>query len=114
MADCCADFTLFARQKAIPVADPADLESSRQMLYRRRRMKEWFQLAFQPSVVKRALKYAVIVGFILIAINHSDAILSGQVTRGRLFKMLLTVVVPYVVSTLSSVGVLLEMRRKPR
>jgi hypothetical protein len=83
------------------------------MLYRWPRMKEWFQLALWPSVVKRALKYALIVGFILIAINHGDAILSGQVTRGRLLKMLLTVMVPYVVSTLSSVGVLLEMRGKP-
>jgi Mg/Co/Ni transporter MgtE len=76
-------------------------------------MKELFQLAFRPSVVKRALKYAVVVGCILIVINHSDAILSGHVTRGVLLKMLLTVMVPYVVSTLSSVGVLLEMRGKP-
>ena len=75
-------------------------------------MKEWFQLAFQRSVVKRALKYAVIVGCILIAINHGDAVLRGQVTSGRLLKMLLTVTVPYVVSTLSSVGALLETRRK--
>jgi hypothetical protein len=75
-------------------------------------MKERFQLAFQPSVVKRALKYAVVVGFILIAINHSDAILSGHVTSGVLLKMLLTMMVPYVVSTLSSVGALLEMRGK--
>jgi hypothetical protein len=70
-------------------------------------MKEWFQLAPQASVVKRALKYAVIVGFILIAINDSGAILSGQITRGLLIKMLLTVMVPYAVSTFSSVGVLL-------
>ena len=41
-------------------------------------MKEWFQLAFRPSVVKRAMKYALIVGFILFAINHGDAILSGR------------------------------------
>jgi len=75
-------------------------------------MKERFQLAFQPSVVRRALKYAVVVGFILIAINHSDAILSGHVTRGILLKMLLTMMVPYAVSTLSSVGALLEMRGK--
>jgi hypothetical protein len=95
------------------VNDPAKLESIRQMLYRWLHMKEWFQLAFRPSVVKRALKYALIVGFILIAINHSDAILSGQVTRVRLLKMLLTVMVPYVVSTLSSVGTLLETRGKP-
>lgn len=76
-------------------------------------MKELLQLAFRPSVVKRALKYAVVVGFILIVINHSDAILSGHITRGVWLKMLLTVMVPYAVSTLSSVGVLLEMRRKP-
>jgi hypothetical protein len=83
------------------------------MLYFRPRMKEWFQLAFRFSVIKRALKYALVVGFILIAINQGDAILGGRVTWGRLLKMLLTVMVPYVVSTLSSVGTLLEMRRKP-
>jgi len=75
-------------------------------------MKEWFRLALQPSVVKRALKYAVVVGLILIAINHGGAVLSGKVTRGGLIQMLLTVMVPYMVSTLSSVGALMEIRRK--
>ncbi|HKW29051.1 MAG TPA: nitrate/nitrite transporter NrtS [Verrucomicrobiae bacterium] len=75
-------------------------------------MKAWFQLAFQPSVVKRALKYALIIGFILIGINQGDAILAGQVTWGRLIRMVLTMAVPYAVSTFSSVGVLLEMRGK--
>ena len=85
------------RQKACPEA---------WLGYSRAPMKEWFQLAFQASVVRRALRYAVIVGIILISINHLDAILRGDVTRGRIFKMALTVVVPYVVSTLSSVGAL--------
>jgi len=76
-------------------------------------MKEQFQLAFQSSVVKRALKYAVVVGFILIAINHGVAIFSGRITGGIVIQMVLTVMVPYVVSTLSSVGALLEMRGKP-
>jgi cation transporter-like permease len=76
-------------------------------------MKEWFRLAFQFSVVKRALKYAVVVGLILIAINHGAAILSGRVTRGGVIQMVLTVMVPYVVSTLSSVGAMLDARRKP-
>jgi hypothetical protein len=75
-------------------------------------MKEQLQLACRPSVVKRALKYALVVGFILIAINHGDAILSGHITHGVVLKMLLTVMVPYAVSTLSSVGALLEMRGK--
>jgi hypothetical protein len=69
-------------------------------------MKETLRLAMQPSVVKRALKYAVVVGLILISINHIDAILKRQVSAGRFFKMALTMLVPYVVSTLSSVGAL--------
>jgi hypothetical protein len=69
-------------------------------------MKETLRLAMQPSVVKRALKYAIVVGMVLITINHSDAILKGQVGPDRIFKMALTVMVPYIVSTLSSVGAL--------
>ncbi len=61
-------------------------------------------IAFRPDVFKRALGYAVVVGAILIAINHGDAILSGEISRGRLLKMLLTICVPYCVSTASSVG----------
>jgi hypothetical protein len=56
--------------------------------------------------VWRALKYAIVVGAILIGINHWDALLAGDVSGGRLAKMALTVCVPYVVSTLSSVGAL--------
>jgi len=67
-------------------------------------MSDWLQLASSGPVVRRALMYAVIVGAILIAINHGDAILEGDLAPGRLAKMALTVMVPYVVSTLSSVG----------
>jgi hypothetical protein len=48
------------------------------------------------------------VGSILIAINHGDAILSGELTRTNYLKMALTVVVPYVVSVLSSVGAMVH------
>jgi hypothetical protein len=34
----------------------------------------WWRLARSPSVVRRALRYAVGVGALLIAINHGDAI----------------------------------------
>ena len=63
----------------------------------------WFQVATSAPVVRRALKYALVVGAILIAINHGDALLSGQLESGRLLRMGLTVLVPYAVSTLSSV-----------
>ena len=75
-------------------------------------MNEIFHLAFRTSVVKRSLKIAIIVGAILITINHGDAILNGTVTRRRIFQMALTVVVPYVVSTVSSVQAMREMARK--
>ncbi|MFU8828432.1 MAG: nitrate/nitrite transporter NrtS [Phycisphaerales bacterium] len=64
----------------------------------------WLSVATRPSVVRRGLMYSVIVGAILIAINHGDALLRGEITLGHVLKMALTVTVPYVVSTLSSVG----------
>lgn len=75
-------------------------------------MRDWITLATRPSVVKRAFKYAFVVGLILISINHGDAILRREVSLARLIKMALTVLVPYTVSTLSSVGTLLEQRRE--
>jgi len=64
----------------------------------------WMALAFQASVVRRALVYSVVVGAILIAINHAEAILRLDVPLTRVMQMGLTVIVPYCVSTLSSVG----------
>ena len=71
----------------------------------------WLRLAMQRSVVVRALKYAVVVGAVLIAINHGDALLAGEVGASRAVRMALTVLVPYVVSTSSSVGAMLEQGR---
>ena len=73
-------------------------------------MKEWLRVAIEPAVVRRAIKYAVIVGAILITINHGDTILRGDITTLRILKMGLTVVVPYLVSTSSSVGAIRELR----
>lgn len=64
----------------------------------------WLALASSGPVVRRALGYMVVVGGILIAINHGDAILRGDFDGVRIFKMILTPFVPYAVSTLSSVS----------
>lgn len=66
-------------------------------------MKSWLEIATSTPVVRRALVYAVVVGAVLISINHGDAILQGDFDRARLWKAFLTVCVPYTVSTLSSV-----------
>ena len=44
-------------------------------------------------------------------IHHGDAILSGRFTPLAYLKMAVTVVVPYCVSVLSSVGASLDLRR---
>ncbi|GMR21188.1 MAG: hypothetical protein BMS9Abin36_1787 [Gammaproteobacteria bacterium] len=73
-------------------------------------MKIWLQCACEPGVVWRATKYALFVGIILILINHVDHIFRGEVTGVSLIKMGLTVLVPYLVSTFSSVGAILELQ----
>jgi hypothetical protein len=65
-------------------------------------------LACRPSIAVRGLKYAVIVGPILIAINHGDAILVGELESASYVKMGLTFIVPYAVSCFSSVGAVLS------
>jgi hypothetical protein len=71
-------------------------------------MRDWIRLASRPSVVRRALRYAVVVGAILITINHGEAILRGDIPVSRLLQMALTMTVPYMVSTASSVAALRE------
>ncbi|MEN8161034.1 MAG: nitrate/nitrite transporter NrtS [Myxococcota bacterium] len=73
-------------------------------------LRRWLAVAAERAVVVRACKFAVVVGAILIGINHGDALLAGEVDAGRLSRMGLTVLVPYAVSTLSSVGAILEQR----
>lgn len=63
-------------------------------------------LALRPDVVKGALKTALLVGSVLIVINHGDALMAGDLNPGRLVKMLLTFLVPYCVSTYASVTAL--------
>ena len=67
-------------------------------------MSEWLRIAREPSVVKRALRTMAVVGAILVAINHGDALLHGELDANRVFKIALTLLVPYGVSTTSSVA----------
>ena len=75
-------------------------------------MKEWLQLAFSGPVRRRALRIMLVVGAILITINHGDAILRGDVDGARLARILLTLAVPYIVSTVSSVAAMREMSKR--
>ena len=74
----------------------------------------WMGLATSSSVVRRATVVAIVVGTILVAINHGDAIVRGDVGLGRLLRIALTVMVPYCVSTYSSVSALRASAREYR
>lgn len=73
-------------------------------------MREFIKLCFAKHIIKRASITTLVVGGILIFINHGDALLSGQVDTSRLFKIILTMFVPYIVSTVSSASTILSMR----
>jgi len=75
-------------------------------------MRTWLKIACERQVVVRSLQYALIVGPILIAINEGDMILAGNITPVMVAKMLLTVCVPYMVSTFSSVGAIRSVQKK--
>ena len=61
------------------------------------------QIATRKSVVKRASRIAIVVGIVLGLLNHGDAIFTGTLTTVQLAKICLTFLVPYSVSTYSSV-----------
>jgi hypothetical protein len=71
---------------------------------------EWLRLASRRSVVRRSLRYALGVGTLLVAINHGEAIVRSDISVARLLRMALTMLVPYLVSTASSVSALRERR----
>ena len=73
-------------------------------------IRNFIEIASRRSIVMRGLKYGLVVGSILIAINHGNAIVEGTVDATRIFQMVLTMLVPYCVSTASSVAAVLDHR----
>ena len=73
--------------------------------------RTWLRLARDAAIVRRACGYAVVVGTVLVAINHGDATLAGRIDGRRLAKMRLTIPDPYIVSTFSSVGAIRALHR---
>jgi hypothetical protein len=76
-------------------------------------LSDWLRTAVSPMVRRRATRTMLVVGSVLVVINHAEPMLAGDFTHHRFLRILLTLAVPYVVSTVSSVGAILEMRRSP-
>ncbi len=67
-------------------------------------MKRHIRTALRPEVVRTAARFALIVGPVLVMINHGDVILAGEMDALAWMKSMLTMIVPYTVSTLSSIS----------
>jgi len=66
-------------------------------------MHRWILLAVTPGVVRRSLCVSLVVGSVLVLINHGDALVRADITPLCLMKMVLTYAVPYGVTTCASV-----------
>ena len=75
-------------------------------------MKEWLSIAKRRDVVVRGIKVGLIVGTILMAINHGDVILNGQIDSSAFWKISLTYLVPFCVSTYAGVEAILRQKNQ--
>ena len=72
----------------------------------------FLRLASQPEVVQTASRIALLVGTLLVLINHGPTIAEGTMTLRSYLQAGLTYLVPYAVSTYSSVSVMLRQREE--
>jgi len=85
-------------------------EQSRLTAARSSKVYEWLALCATKNIVRRALFTSVIVGTILVIINHGDALLHGNIDTARVLRIILTYMVPYMVSTTSSVSAIMNLK----
>lgn len=69
-------------------------------------LDKFWQCALSTQVVRRALKMALVVGSILVAINYGDRILDGSMALRDFVKVGITYCVPFCVSVYSAASAL--------
>jgi hypothetical protein len=72
--------------------------------------RTWLALCVSKNIMRRSLLTSLIVGTILVIINHGDALITGEIDSVRVFRIILTYLVPYLVSTTSSVSTILSFQ----
>jgi hypothetical protein len=69
-----------------------------------RRYRSWIRVASERAVLRRALVSCVAVGIFLTVVNHGSELLRGNMSLGLVAQIVITLLVPFVVSITSSVG----------
>lgn len=62
----------------------------------------FLKIVLSRPVVTNAIKVALVVGTILVLINHGGRVFDGSLSGGNIFQMIFTYFVPYCVSSYSS------------
>ncbi len=70
-----------------------------------------FEAAISRPVLKRAMIISLIVGSILALINHGDRLVTGSLDGAVGAKILLTYLVPFTVSLVSSVLAIMDRQK---
>ena len=65
--------------------------------------QQFLRSLVEPKILLRSLKIAAVVGTILVGINHGDLIIKGDTEKIEWYKIALTYIVPYCVSTYSAI-----------
>jgi len=66
------------------------------------RVRTWITIATNRVVLRRSLVTCVVVGVVLTAINHGDALSRGDIGPTRALQVALTFLVPFLVATIST------------
>src|SRR5918999_5422733 len=67
-------------------------------------VRVWLRDAFRWPVVRRALVTSLVVGTLLTFINHADYFLALRFDSDLVLPVLLTYLIPYLVTTIASVA----------
>jgi len=79
--------------------DDSETGERKTQLTAQERLRLFFRYAQDPVCVGRAIKVALVIGTIIVLLNHFDAIMDGTVSRTNILQMLITYTVPFCVST---------------
>jgi class 3 adenylate cyclase len=76
-------------------------------------LRAWAHIAADPLILRRGLVTSLVVGSLLTVINHGDRLAAGSADPDLAWRIGLTFLVPFIVSTLSGVAAIRAQRSDP-